>query len=79
MSFRKWSLAKDAPSKDAPSGKSKNAAAAVQLATQPDQKPVDEVAKYGITRVPVDYFHYGVFRYTNLKDAVAQAKKAVQR
>jgi hypothetical protein len=35
----------------------------------------EEMAKYGITRVPVDYFHYGNFRYTNLKDAVAQAKR----
>jgi hypothetical protein len=35
----------------------------------------DEMAKYGITRVPVDYFHYREFRYTNLKDAVAQAKR----
>jgi hypothetical protein len=34
-----------------------------------------EMAKYGITRVPVDYFHYKGFRYTNLKDAVAQAKR----
>ena len=33
------------------------------------------MAKYGITRVPIDYFHYGGFRYTNLKDAVAQAKR----
>ena len=30
---------------------------------------------YGITRVPVDYFHLGDFRYTNLKDAVAEAKR----
>jgi hypothetical protein len=36
---------------------------------------VEEMAKYGINRVPVDYFHYGDFRYTNLKDAVAQAKR----
>ena len=35
----------------------------------------EEMAKYGITRVPVDYFHFGEFRYTNLKDAVAQAKR----
>jgi hypothetical protein len=34
-----------------------------------------EMAKYGITRIPVDYFHYREFRYTNLKDAVAQAKR----
>ena len=30
---------------------------------------------YGITRIPVDYFHFGGFRYTNLKDAVAEAKR----
>lgn len=36
----------------------------------------DEMAKYGITRVPVDYFHYEQYRYTNLADAVAQAKRA---
>ena len=35
----------------------------------------EKMAKYGITRVPVDYFHYGDFRYTNLKDAIAQAKR----
>ena len=35
----------------------------------------EEMAKYGITRVPVDYFFYGDFRYTNLKDAIAQAKR----
>lgn len=35
-----------------------------------------EVAeRFGITRVPVDYFHYGKFRYTSLEDAVAQAKR----
>jgi hypothetical protein len=35
----------------------------------------EEMANYGITRVPVDYFYYGDFRYTYLKDAVAQAKR----
>ena len=35
----------------------------------------EEMAKYGITRVPIDYFHYGKFRYTNLEDAVAEAKR----
>ena len=33
------------------------------------------MATYGITRVPVDYFHFGDFRYTNLKDAVAEAER----
>ena len=36
---------------------------------------VEEMASYGITCVPVDYFHYGQYRYTNLKDAVTQAKR----
>ena len=35
---------------------------------------IEEMAKYGITRVPVDYFHYKEYRYTNLDDAIAQAK-----
>ena len=35
----------------------------------------NEMAKYGITCVPVDYFHFGSFRYTNLKDAIAEAKR----
>ena len=35
----------------------------------------EELEKFGITRVPVNYFHCGAFRYTNLKDAVAQAKR----
>ena len=35
----------------------------------------DEMGKYGITRVPVDYFHVGPYRYTNLADAIAQAKR----
>ena len=34
-----------------------------------------EMAELGITRVPVDYFHYREFRYTNLKDAIAQARR----
>ena len=34
-----------------------------------------EMSEYGITRVPVDYFHYKGYRYTNLKDAIAQAKR----
>ena len=35
----------------------------------------EAMAKYAITRVPVDYFHYKEFRYTNLDDAIAQAKR----
>jgi len=34
-----------------------------------------EMKRYGITRIPIDYFHVGEFRYTNLKDAIVQAKR----
>ena len=32
-----------------------------------------QMADYGIRRVPVDHFVYREFRYTNLRDALAQA------
>jgi hypothetical protein len=35
----------------------------------------EAMAKYGITRVPTDYFHYKEYRYTSLDDAIAQAKR----
>ena len=35
----------------------------------------EEMERYGIVLIPVDYFHFGNFRYTSLKDAVAQAKR----
>jgi hypothetical protein len=35
----------------------------------------EDMAKYGITRVPTDYFHYKEYRYTRLDDAIAQAKR----
>ena len=42
---------------------------------EPTQEMIDEMDKYGIIRFPVYYFQYGSYRYTNLKDAVAQAKR----
>lgn len=45
----------------------------------PSASEVEEMAKYDIIRVPVDYFHYRQFRYTNLEDALAQAKRDLQR
>jgi len=33
------------------------------------------MAQYGIRRVCTDTFHLGEWRYTNLRDAVAQARK----
>jgi hypothetical protein len=40
-----------------------------------NSETAEAMAKYGITRVPVDYFHYKEFRYTNLDDAIAQATR----
>ena len=37
-----------------------------------EQRDMD---RYGIIRVPADSFHYREFRYTNLQDALAQAKR----
>ena len=46
-----------------------------QSSTAFSPEVAEEMVKYGITRVPVDYFCYREFRYTNLKDAIAQAKR----
>lgn len=34
----------------------------------------EDMQKYGITMVPVSYFHIGKYRYTHLSDAIAHAK-----
>ncbi len=34
-----------------------------------------EMERFGIVRVPADIFCYREFRYTNLQDALAQAKR----
>jgi len=50
------------------------------IATE-DQRPAlslearREMERYGIVRVPADSFRYREFRYTNLQDALAQAKR----
>jgi hypothetical protein len=41
----------------------------------PSAEAAADMAKYGIIRISVDYFLCGEYRYTNLKDAVAQAKR----
>jgi hypothetical protein len=38
----------------------------------PDEQ---KLKKYGIKIITVDYFHYREFQYTNLADAIAQAKR----
>ncbi len=39
----------------------------------------EEMGKYAITRVSVDYFHVGGYRYTSLADAIAEGKRSLQR
>ena len=36
---------------------------------------VTEMVKLGITRRPIDSFCVGAFRYSNLNDTIAQAKR----
>jgi hypothetical protein len=36
---------------------------------------VEEMARYGITRAQINHFFYRGFRYTNLEDAIAEAKR----
>lgn len=38
-----------------------------------------EIQKYGIKRVSVDYFHINGFKYTDVKDAVAQARRSQKK
>ena len=38
-----------------------------------------QMGKYGITRVPTDSFRYREFRYSNLRDALAQATRDADR
>lgn len=38
-----------------------------------------EMEKYGITTAPVDIFYHGEYRYSTLRDALAQAKRAADK
>lgn len=41
-----------------------------------EQTALKEVLiKYGISNIPVDCFHVGGYKYSNLEDAIAQAKR----
>jgi hypothetical protein len=35
----------------------------------------EQMALYGITRVPADQYRYKEYRYSKLSDAIAQAKR----
>lgn len=38
-------------------------------------KMQEEMEKYGIVRFPVYFYQFGEHRYSNLKDAIAQAER----
>jgi hypothetical protein len=40
-----------------------------------DDNEDQEMAKYGIIKTSVNYFHCGEYRYTKLSDAIAQAER----
>lgn len=44
------------------------------ISPTPEQSD-DEAERYGIKRVLVEAFEFGGYRYSSLKDAVAQAKR----
>lgn len=46
---------------------------------QTETEAAQLMERYGITRVPADQYHYKTFRYSNLGDAVAQARRDTSR
>ena len=45
------------------------------MTTIPPQADAAELARLGITRVSTEHFQIGPYRYTNLADAIAEAKR----
>lgn len=37
-----------------------------------------QMTEYGITRKSVDQFHFGDYRYSNFRDALAEAKRSAE-
>ena len=46
-----------------------------ELASAFGPEVAKEMLRFGIARVSISHFHYKDFRYTNVKDAIAQAKR----
>jgi hypothetical protein len=44
-----------------------------------NQSDEAELARLGIERVTVQMFHWGGFRYTNIRDAIAAATRGQER
>ena len=45
------------------------------MTTTPPEAHADDLARLGITRVTTERFHVGPYRYANLADAIAEAKR----
>ena len=45
------------------------------VATQAPDAVSNEAAHYGIKRVMIEQFEFGAYRYSNLRDAVAEARR----
>lgn len=57
------------------SGSASDTGAGPGTGTSADDADTRLMAQLGITRTQVDNFHVGPYRYTNLGDAVAAAKR----
>ena len=53
------------------------------ISPEPSHKSVSEteaaMREFGIIRVPAETFEFGGYRYTNIKDAVAEAQRHQKR
>lgn len=83
-SSKKFSEVHTTPGKDIAGGKRKDSSTPEipPKSDEPDMPNTalaENMARYGITRVPVHYYHYGAFRYTTLQEAMAEAKRANRR
>jgi formate-dependent nitrite reductase cytochrome c552 subunit len=47
--------------------------------TERDEPKQSELDQYGITRVPADVFLWGGYRYSQVHDALAAAKRGANR
>jgi hypothetical protein len=61
----------DAPAGGRPKASESHAPAAVVGVTPDEASPAD----YGITRESIDYFRVGGYRYTSVKEAIAEARR----
>lgn len=47
------------------------------MPVDPEPDEAEVMAGFGITKVPADRYHYREWRYSNLEDALAQARRDI--